>query len=99
MIIIPRRIIQKKLNKLHNISDKHLEEYLASLTFRDIPTTQALEECLMLTKGACEDVPTDNFDPFDEPVRGHNGFNYSNLVELGEKFGEEYYQKIINNDH
>lgn len=99
MIIIPRRILQKKLNKLHNISDKHLEEYLASLTCKNISTLQALEECLMLTEGADEDVPIDNFDPFYEPVRGHNGFNYSNLVELGEKFGEEYYQKIINNEH
>jgi len=99
MIVIPRRIIQKKLNKIHNISDKHLEEYLASLTCKDITTTQALEECLRLTQGADEDVPIDNFDPFNEPCRGDNGFNYSNLVDLGEKFGEEYYQKIINNEH
>jgi hypothetical protein len=99
MIIIPKRIIQNKLNKLHNISDKHLEEYLASLQYRDISTNQALEECLRLTSGACEDVPIDNFDPLEVPIRGENGFNYSNLEDLGEKFGEEYYQKIINNEH
>ncbi len=98
MTLIPRRIIQERLNNIHNISDKHLEEYLASLTI-DIPTVQALEECLRVTKGACRNIPIDDFDPFDKPCVGHNGFNYSNLVELGEKFGEDYYQKIINSDH
>lgn len=76
-----------------------MEEHLASLQNKEISTSQALEECLMFTKGANEDVPIDNFDPLEEPIRGEKGFNYSNLEDLGEKFGEEYYQKIINNDH
>ncbi len=98
MTLIPRKILQNKFNEIHNISDKHLEDYLASLD-KNIPTTQALEECLEITKDACKDVPmTETFDPLDVALSGRRCY-YSDLIQLGEKLGEDYYQKIINNDH
>lgn len=108
-MFIGKKIIQKKINKKYNTSYEDLvkyferypvhyairtgmdegEEYTANATPEELA-----KDCMKLTEGVDEDILDIEYDPLETPS-SNDGSLYSNLMRMGETFGQEHYEQVM----
>ena len=104
-MIYGKRILQKNANEEGNLTRKHLVDYfkryhntIVNKEGDDVSIFDAeamADECIELTKDTDDNVPMcepEFFDPTYNPTL--TSFYYSDLVKMGEKFGDERFKQI-----
>lgn len=97
-----KKILQDYANQKGNLTEQDLFDYFSRFGRGSsaYSSQEAADECIELTKDMDDNVPMKNqedFDPLVNPTR--KDFMYSNLVDIGNKFGEERYNELFGEEN